>query len=123
MEEEIEGTVFHSGSSTANAAFADDYGQPTKYAKANRAYATIKVSNILSERSTAAPVNEYSKAVTLIVKAAYGSTTFTIGGTAQSSGFSAISNPQLGLSAASASALVTTSNDGLAYVLGVANIN
>lgn len=123
IEEELEGTVFHSGSSTANAAFAADYGQPTTYAKINRAYATIKVTNTPSERSVAAPVNEYSKAVTLVVKSAYAGTTFTIGGTAQSSGFSAISNPQTGLSAASASALVTTSNDGLAYILGVANIN
>lgn len=118
IEEELEGTVFHSGSSTANAAFAADYGQPTLYTKLNRAYATVKVTNILSERSTAAPVNEYSKATTLIVKAPYASATFTIGGVAQTSGFSAISTPQIGLSAASASPVVS-----VAAVLGAANIN
>lgn len=123
VEEELEGTVFHSGSSTGNAAFPLDYGQPTAYAKYTRAYATIKITNTPSEKSVAAPVTHFTKYVTMIIKAAYGSTTFTIGGTAQSSGFSAISNPQTGLSAASASALVTSSNDGLAYILGVANIN
>lgn len=122
IEEELEGTVFHSGSSTANAAFPLDYGQPTVYAKANRAYATIKVTNTPSERSIAAPVNEYSKAVTLVVKAPYVATAFTLGGVAYNGTFSTI-NPQTGLSAASASPIVTTSNDGLAFILGVANIN
>ena len=83
IEEEAEGTVFHSGSSTVNAQFAADYGQPTIYGKSNRAYATFKIVNTPSERSVAAPVNEYSKAVTLIVKAPYGSATFTVGGVAQ----------------------------------------
>lgn len=122
IEEELEGTVFHSGSSTANAAFASDYGQPTAYAKSNRAYATIKILNTPSERSVAAPVNNYSKAVTLVVKAPYAATAFTVGGTAYNGTFTSIS-AQLGLSAASASPIVTTSNDGLAYILGVANIN
>jgi hypothetical protein len=122
IEEEVEGTVFHSGSSTANAAFAADYGQPTVYAKSNRAYATIKVVNTPSERSVAAPVNNYSKAVTLIVKAPYVATAFTLGGVAYNGTFTTI-NAQLGLSAASASPIVGSSNDGLAYILGVANIN
>lgn len=100
IEEEAEGTIFHSGSSTVNAQFAADYGQPTIYGKSNRAYATFKIVNTPSERSIAAPVDTYSKHVTLIVKAPYGSGTFTVGGVSQGSGFAALTSVQTGLSTA-----------------------
>jgi hypothetical protein len=119
VEEEYEGNNFHASSTTPNIAFASDYGQPKAYANLSRAYATIKVKNTPSERSVAAPVNEYSKEVYLIVKAPYGSATFTIGGTAQTNGFSAISNPQTGLSTAGTNTPVVS----LATVLGASNVN
>lgn len=109
IEEEAEGTIFHSGSSTVNAQFAADYGQPTIYGKSNRAYATFKIVNTPSERSVAAPVDTYSKRVTLIVKAPYGSATFTVGGVAQTSGFTFLGTAyQTGLSSAGTSTPVVT---------------
>jgi len=109
IEEEAEGTIFHSGSSTVNAQFAADYGQPTIYGKSNRAYATFKIVNTPSERSIAAPVDTYSKRVTLIVKAPYGSATFTVGGVAQNSGFTFLGTAiQAGLSGAGTSTPVVT---------------
>ncbi len=106
VEEEIEGSVFH-GNNYYNIAFTADYGIPKAYTNLSRAYATIKIQTVKRERSIAAPVTEYSNLNYCFIAAPYASTTFTLGGTLQTNGFSAITSPQASLSAAAASPIVT----------------
>lgn len=106
-EFEYEGNTFHGVGSIYNNAFPVDWGIPVTYTKSNRAYATIDIVGINAERSVAAPNDTWSSRTYLAIKAPYGSTTFTLGGVLQTNGFSAIVTPQVGLSAAAASPVVT----------------
>ena len=93
---EDEGNIFEGTGHYYNIAFGADYGLPTKYANLSRAYGKIKVRGLKAERSVAAPEVNYSKETFILIKAPYGSATFTIGGISQA-GFGAIVNPQIGL--------------------------